>query len=452
MASNLVALAPADAAGDATAGVAAGVVTDLTWYISRPDMDRSIALMRDAGVKWVRANMNWASVEPGAKGSLDQWWLDEIDYAVRSAQAAGLQVLMPIADGVPYWASADPGKYGDTSGNHWNKYWRPSNFTDYADFARSVASRYGALGVHTYEIWNEPNYVRFWPSGPSAAEYAALLRVAYPALKQADPSARVVLGGLSLNDYGFLQQLYDVGAAPYFDVAAVHPYTGNADPTLCWYQAGSTRYAKEAFCGIEEVRRTMLANGDGRDLWLTEFGWSTASVPNGVSEATQAAYLTKAFERVALYPYVTNAFWYGFRNNYWQADNQTDLEADYGLTKVDFTQKPAYAAFKAHAATSTGQLPTTDVQPPVLSGIRTSGVSTNAAAISWSTNEAATSTARYWSYGSAEMVVSVAGLVMAHQIVLGGLQRRTRYWYRVESTDSAGNTSVSTTSSFRTAS
>ncbi len=350
-------------------------------------MDRSIALMRDAGVKWVRANMNWSSVEPTAKGSLDQWWLTEIDYAVRSAQAAGIQVLMPISDGVPYWASADPKKYEDGAGKHWNRYWKPTSFQDYADFARAVVDRYQALGVHAYEVWNEPNYVRFWPSGPSAADYTAMLRAASPAIKQADPSATVVLGGLSLNDSDFLQQLYSAGAAPYFDVAAVHPYTGSADPTTCWYQSGTSRYAKEAFCGIEEVRRTMLANGDSRDLWLTELGWSTAPVANGVDETTQASYLTKAFNRLASYPYVTNAFWYSGRNNYWQANDQTDLEANYGLVKVDFTPKPAYAAFKAYAGGATtapvppptNPPPAADTQGPTLSSIGTTDVQRAAA-------------------------------------------------------------------------
>ena len=44
---------------------------------------------------------------------------------------------------------------------------------------------------------------------------------------------------------------------------------------------------------------------------------------------------------------MTHAFWYGFRNNYWQNNDQSDVEANYGLIRVDFSIKPAYAAFKA---------------------------------------------------------------------------------------------------------
>ena len=345
------------------------MVTDLTWYTSRADMDRTIGLLQSAGVKWIRANMNWSSVEPNAKGSLDAWWLTEIDYAVNKAKAAGIQVLMPIADGVPYWASADPAKYQDASGKHWNRYWKPARFQDYADFARTVVARYQALGVHAYEVWNEPNYSRFWPSGPSAADYTALLRAAYPAIKAADPSAKVVMGGLSTNDYPFLQRMYAAGAKDYFDVAAVHPYTNGADPTSCWYDSG-TAYAQGAFCGIEQVRRTMAANGDNRELWLTELGWSTAaSASGGVSEAQQATYLTKAMAALDAYPYVTNAFWYALRNNYWQADDQYDVEASYGLLHVDFSPKPAFSAFVAYgtaaaAAAAPSTPPTTTSGAP----------------------------------------------------------------------------------------
>jgi hypothetical protein len=337
------------AAHGAVAGKGVGVVSDLTWYMSRPDMDRSISMMRDAGVGWIRASVNWATLEPNTKGVLDAWWMPELDYAVQKARAAGLQVLMPISDGVPYWASADPARHTDGSGRHWNQQWKPASFQDYADFARAIVNRYKAFGVHSYEVWNEPNYVRFWPSGPNPADYTAMLRSAYPAIKQADPAATVVMGGLSGNDYTFLQGVYSAGGRAYFDAAAVHPYTNGKDPTLCWNEPGSTRLAKFAFCGIEEVRRTMVANGDSRNLWLTEVGWSTSTTTNGVGEAAQADYLTKALTKAQGYAYVAHAFWYSFRNNWWTHDDPNDVEADYGLVRVDFGLKPAYAAFKSYA-------------------------------------------------------------------------------------------------------
>lgn len=333
-------------------GAAMGTVADLTWGITRADMDRTIAAMRDAGITWVRANQNWAAAEPDTKGVLNNGWLADIDYAVSQARASGIQVLMPIADGVPYWASADPSKYVDATGvRRWNKLWRPSNPADYAAFATAMVNRYKPLGVRAYEVWNEPNTSYFWPSGPNAAEYTALLSSAYPAIKAADPAATVVVGGLSKNDYTYVEALYAAGAKPYFDAVALHPYTGAVDPTWCWNQTGTTKLSKDAFCGIEEVRRSMVANADSaKSIWLTEFGWSTTTGTYGVSEAVQADFLNKAMTRVrSNYSYVATAFWYNFRNTGYLYDNPLDIEANWGLMRTDFAPKPALATVKALA-------------------------------------------------------------------------------------------------------
>ncbi|MDQ3608086.1 MAG: glycoside hydrolase family 5 protein, partial [Actinomycetota bacterium] len=184
-----------------------GAVPDITWGASRADIDRTIALMREANVRTVRLHMSWKGLEPGAKGAWNTGWLADLDYAVAESRKAGLHVVMGLFGPVPYWASADPDKYTDGSGKHWKEYYRPTRNEDFADYARFVVDRYRDQGVHDFEVWNEPNHAVFWPSGPNAAEYTALLKAAHPAIKQADPQARVVLGGLSRNDYDFLGKL-----------------------------------------------------------------------------------------------------------------------------------------------------------------------------------------------------------------------------------------------------
>jgi len=324
-----------------------GVNSDITWNIPHADVDRSVAMMKDAGVRSIRVNANWSAVETNGKGVLNQGVLADYDYAVQAARRAGLDVLMPMADGVPYWASADPAKYSDGGGNHWKIAYKPRSFQDYADYTRFIVQRYAPMGVHAYEVWNEPNLANFWPSGVSASDYTGMLRAAYPAIKSADPSSTVVLGGLSRNDYPYLERLYAAGAGPFFDVAAVHPYSGS-DPEKCWNEPGSSRKALDAFCGLEEIHATMAAHGDGgKAVWATEFGWSTYS--GGVSQAQQAEYLTKGFRKLESYPWVTKAFWYAFRNVSWLHNDPTDWEANLGLVSTDYTPKPALQALKAYA-------------------------------------------------------------------------------------------------------
>jgi hypothetical protein len=343
-----LALAPAAPAAEV------GVVADVTWGQPRADVDREIALLRAAGVRWIRANVSWAGLEPDGKGVVNEWLLAEYDYAIDRAHAAGIQVLMPIADGVPYWASADPTKRVDGEGNRqWEATYRPTRASDYGDLVRFVVEHFSARGVHTYQIWNEPNHPRFWPSGPDAREYVPMLRAGYEAVKAADPGATVLLGGLSKSDFYYLEGVYRAGGGPYFDAVAVHPYTYGVDPTAAWNGVHDwedpDRISINAFPAVQEIRRSMVAFGDaGKQVWLTEFGYSTTTQDGGVSTATQASFLTKAYRYVERFPWIKTMFWYSARNSPFYGDRNT-YEARFGLLTTDWSRKPSYSALRAYA-------------------------------------------------------------------------------------------------------
>jgi hypothetical protein len=344
-----LALAPAGPAQAAEVGV----VADVTWGQPRADVDREIELLRAAGVDWIRMNVNWAGLEPDAKGDVNEWLLADYDYAVEQALAAGLEILMPIADGVPYWASADPEKRVVNGARTWEVTYRPTRASDYGDVVRFVVERYAPRGVHAFQLWNEPNHPRFWPSGPDAGEYVPLLRAGYQAAKAADPASTVLLGGLSKSDFYYLEDVYREGGGAYFDAVAVQPYTYGVDPTAAWNGVHEwedpDRISLNAFPAIKEVRRSMVAFGDAhKRLWLTEFGYSTTTADGGVSAARQAAYLTKAYRYVERFPWVETLFWYAARNSPFH-DDRDEYEARFGLTTTDFRPKQSYGALRAYA-------------------------------------------------------------------------------------------------------
>jgi hypothetical protein len=313
-----------------------GVSPDLSWGISNADQDRTAAALKDVGSRWVRLNVEWGSTET-SNNTYDSWMLSHYDRAVNVARAAGQKVLMLVSQS-PSWASGSSDKQAP-----------PQNPADYADFVRFLAARWAGK-IEAWEVWNEPNLSRFWPTGPSPAKYTELLRAAYPAIKSGDANAKVVFAGPSTNDYDFIEGAYAAGAKGYFDVMATHPYSCKS-PEAVWQSNG--RISQFAYLGYREIRKLMLARGDDKPIWFTEMGWSTSTQECGVSEVTQADYLKKAFALAAQDSYVQVAFWYNFRNNYWMHDAD-DVESRYGLLRSDFSHKPSYDAFKACASGACG--------------------------------------------------------------------------------------------------
>jgi serine protease len=107
----------------------------------------------------------------------------------------------------------------------------------------------------------------------------------------------------------------------------------------------------------------------------------------------------------------------------------------------------AYAAVQEALGGSTP-----DTTPPVISNIQVSGITSNSAVITWTTDEAATSVVYYGtttSYGSS---TSASGYTTNHSVTLTGLTTGTTYHFKVESADASGNTSQSSDSTFTTSS
>jgi hypothetical protein len=327
-------------------GAEKALSVDLTWGIATNEFAPTGAAITDTGARWVRLEFRWNEAEPTSKGQYDQNTIAKYDRAIDTALAAGSKVLV-FVNGSPSWASGSR-----------NRMAAPRNPADYADFIRFVATRYAGK-VSAWEVWNEQNTSRFWPSGPSPSAYVPLLKATYPVVKSIDTNALVVFGGVSQNDYHYIEGAYAAGAKGYFDVMAVHPYPGPHPPEAVWY--GNGRIGTTAFTGFTEVRKSMLAQGDDKPIWITEFGWSTTTTASwGVTYEQQADYLTRAYRLLEAYPYVEMGVWYNLRNNHWNDDADT-WETQLGLMRTDFVKKPSYYAFKGYVP---GVAPANPVAPP----------------------------------------------------------------------------------------
>ncbi len=97
-----------------------------------------------------------------------------------------------------------------------------------------------------------------------------------PRSRAADPSATVVLGGLTGNDYSFLEGVYQAGGKGSFDAVGVHTDTAcNILSPYEFLRGSDNRLIPDSFLAYREVRATMLANGDDKPIWMTELSWRT---------------------------------------------------------------------------------------------------------------------------------------------------------------------------------
>jgi hypothetical protein len=331
----LCTLAWVAAAGNAGQGKSASVSAALLGgvnvggpgYGSLPaEADRAIAVARQLHAKVVRIEVPWSVMEPLGRNEIDPRALAYTDRMAEDAAVDGIRIIMMV-QGTPCWASSAPASLlhacSTTKPSHANA-WPPSNPADYAAFVAYLAKRYGTQ-LAAIEIWNEPDQANeHYFAGPNKAQrYAAILRAAYPAIKQANPNVPVLAGSLVGSNGAFLRALYAAGIKGYYDGLAVHFYT---------LTLGSLR-------SIHEVQ---LANGDTTPLWLDEFGWSSCwprqkiqQEQGCVTAQTQAANIVNTFRALAHTSYVAAAVLYKL---------QDSAHEDFGVLSAGGAHKPAFTA------------------------------------------------------------------------------------------------------------
>jgi hypothetical protein len=213
----------------------------------------------------------------------------------------------------------------------------PRDPNQFATLAGELAARYPQ--IQAWEVWNEPNLSFYWRPATNAGGYAQLLELASGAIKAANPSATVVMGGLnavtgtgyqdSVLPAEYLSQIYQAGGRS-FDVVGVHPY-GEGQPS---------EYI--ASC-IQKVRDVMVAQNDFRKrIWITEIGWETRG-PDAVDEITQAENICQARATFARLPSVERVYWYCLQDDSGTPDSPAHY---YGLFRSDGTPKPAAHFFR----------------------------------------------------------------------------------------------------------
>jgi hypothetical protein len=322
--------------------------------------DRDLKAAKDAGFAWVKQRFEWRYIEKTKKDAFEWYEAERITDAVNKA---GLGMVVRL-DNQPEWARRD--QLFPNSGP-------PDKLEDWKDFVEEVAEKFKGK-IAAYEIWNEPNLSREWGDAPpDPVAYTELLKVAYTAIKKADPAALVISAGMSptseiseraIPATQFIEAMYAAGAKPYFDMLGANapgfkaepeadPDVVAKDPALTNNDPSPVELKRAySFRHVEDLRAIMVKNGDeAKQIGILEMGWTADPRPNSpyawhsVTEELKGEYLVRAlqFAKKNWAPWIGMMTVIYLPSPTWTA---SDEQYYWSITNPDGTLRPAYSAIK----------------------------------------------------------------------------------------------------------
>lgn len=217
-----------------------------------------------------------------------------------------------------------------------------AQFAAYTKTIVQLGQRYGAM----YEVWNEWNMKvgdarpAFWLTGEgnpvdarAAVHYAALAKVATSAVKQADPSAKVLVGAVGVdNGWQWTKAMIRYGALDGADAVSVHVYN------QC--TRAPQRTAAELIGRLGELQ-TMLRQETGRaqvPVYVTEFGWPTTATKCAITPQRQGYNFAQYILHSATLPWLRGSWIYDLKDI---GENSDDIEDNFGIYRHDDSAKPS---------------------------------------------------------------------------------------------------------------
>lgn len=276
----------------------------------------TIQLMARAGIKWLRDECTWGTVER----ERGVYTFPEItEQYLAAAREHGITPLI-IFD------------YGNRLYDDGNAPASDEAQAAFGEYCFQMVQRFKGLCKH-WEVYNEPN-IGFWKPKPDPQAYARLLTIAYAAAKRADPECTVVGVCTAGTNLTFIRAVLEAVGPDFMDALSIHPYRYPRSPEA------------SNFVGDVTGAHDLLAEFGGQDqrVWLTEIGWPTQVGQRGLPEDASARMLVRMYVQAMSLPFVGPVIWYDFQNDGLNAEYN---EHNFGLIRWDdFSAKAGYLAYR----------------------------------------------------------------------------------------------------------
>ncbi|MEM7333830.1 MAG: cellulase family glycosylhydrolase [Chloroflexota bacterium] len=225
-----------------------------------------------SNANWLRVNLSWELVERVESDPSGFDW-SHVDRNLSAAlpENGGLEIIATIENN-PSWAASV--KQGPID---------PEDVDEFAEFMAALAERFDGDGVDDapgspqvlyWELYNEPDRVGDrW--GDDGARYAQMLAAVYPEVKNANPYAKIVMGGIAYDwfeeDGGpfaqhFLDDVFSAGGGNYLDVMNFHVY-----PSFSVNWTGQTE-TTGVIAKTEAIRNVLSSYNLNMPIIVTESG------------------------------------------------------------------------------------------------------------------------------------------------------------------------------------
>jgi hypothetical protein len=212
--------------------------------------EEQAVLLHDVGVRIIRKTMYWNTIETTTEaGKYDEKALAAWDETVKLCARHGITLLVIV--------------HGNPPGVNFEH--RQDGYVRFAHFMTDMARRYPT--VRYWELWNEMDvgFTDLFGAGKDVAPlergkmYAEMLKLAYPAIRAANPEAWILTGGIAEPWGDFTRGIYEGGGREFFDIMNVHTY-------------GVPLWGSFLGRGMA-CRAIMTRYGDAdKPMWNTEFG------------------------------------------------------------------------------------------------------------------------------------------------------------------------------------
>ncbi|MBA7672556.1 hypothetical protein ES703_80737 [subsurface metagenome] len=250
-------------------------------------VDADIDGAAELGIRWTKPIATsfgpfiWGSVER-ERGEYIWLWVDIYIQKVQGYNFAILPVIWPFAE----WDQANWGPVADTEPLIFEEWVcrsrrKPYDMDAYRRFVSALVERYDGDGIddmpglrYPFKYWQahcspsvQEGYFTYFDGSPE--DYLEILTATYQAVKEADPEAKVLAGGMGTmkpEAISFWRPVFEKGSQ-YFDIASIH---------ICWPLAefGQAEHAKTELIAmaegyVPEFKKLLSEYGIDKPFWQT---------------------------------------------------------------------------------------------------------------------------------------------------------------------------------------